>query len=449
MITNVMNWRPQTPFFYGWLIIIMAALGAFTAISLSQTVMGGIQNFITEDTGWNRRTIALAVTLGTWGSGFSGPLVGRLADRYGPRWLMPIGAIVAGTALLLIARIHSVWQFYIVYIVGRSISNSFLIGIVPRTVAVNFFKRKRNIALSLSAMIRPVGGAILIQIISAVVIVATWREAYIYLAIPSFFLVIPLMLIMRRRPEDIGLLPDGDRAVSPALQVSPERAATRGSKGRSVQGSVGGVQADVDWTPKDALRTRAFWLIGITAALGTLGSATIGFSLVPFLHEEAGITEVQAAGVLSLGIFLAVANLAWGYLADKFTPRTCLIGALVSTSAVTLYLFTVNSTLTAYVFGVLWGIFTGSVGILEHMMLAQYFGRSSYGAISGTLQPLQTGALGLGPLLGALARDTTGSYLGLNGVLVVVYLLAALLIFFARPPSVPSQLTTGPSALVE
>ena len=442
IVASILNWRPKTPFYYGWLILAMAALGTLAATGVSQVVLGGIQGFILEDMEWDRSTIALAALAGTWSSALLSPVVGRLADRYGPRWLMPFGLTVVGICFLALSLSSSIWQFFIPYIVARGISNPVLIGIVPRTAAVNFFRRKRNIALSLTGMSRPVTGAINIQIISAVAVAHSWRTAYRYLGALSFFLVLPLMVLMRRRPEDIGLLPDGAKH-----QESTEGASSVSGHGPNLgERGRGATRASRDlefnWTASEAFRTRALWFVGICTALGTMGGSSIGFSMVLYLQEEVGISKAQAAGVLSVSTFMAISNLAWGYLADRFTPRWCLIVALVSTSATVLYLLTVSSLPTAFVFGVAWGIFTGSIGILEQMILAQYFGRASYGTITGTLSPLQTGALGLGPAMGALVRNATGTYRWLNVIVAGSYLLAALLIFLAKPPALPQRAST-------
>ena len=132
---------------------------------------------------------------------------------------------------------------YAAYIVGRAITNPTLIGVVPRTVAVNFFQRRRNFALGLQAMQRPVAGAVNIQVISLIAQRYSWRAAYRALGVFALLLVVPFLLLMRRRPEDIGLRPDGDSA-----PVS-RRAAGSGALG------------EVSWSAREALVTPAFRLI--------------------------------------------------------------------------------------------------------------------------------------------------------------------------------------------
>lgn len=151
MLQTAANWRPRTPFYYGWLVLVMACLATFAGSGVSQAVLGAMQDFISEDMGWNRSTIAFAATAGTWSAALMSPAIGRLADRYGPRWLMPAGLVIGGISFYALAGIQAVWHFYAAYIVGRSLSGQMLIGLVPRTAAVNFFRRRRNLALSLTS----------------------------------------------------------------------------------------------------------------------------------------------------------------------------------------------------------------------------------------------------------------------------------------------------------
>lgn len=429
-LNSVAGWRPGTPFYYGWLILGLSFLAAFAASGVTQVVVGGIQVFITDDTGWKKSTISIAVTAGTWSSGLLAPFIGRLADRYGPRWLMPAGLTVAAISFFSIAGTQAIWQFFAAYILGRAVSNPVLVGVVPRTAAVNFFFRQRNMALALISTFRPISGAINIQIISFIAIHWGWRAAYRYLGVLSLILVAPVLLLMRRRPEDIGLLPDGARPVQTAGgEAASARPRPRGRGGEN----------EVSWTVGEALRTSSFWLVVLTAATATLASGTIGFSLVPYLADDVGLSKGQSAGVLSLGTFLAIGNLGWGYLADLITPRRCLAIAMAVAGAMALFLTVVNSLPMALTFALIFGVASGPAGSLESMMLAQYYGRNSYGAILGAFAPFQTAMLGLGPALGALFRELAGPYTTLYFALAVVYFMAAVFVFLARPPRLPSR----------
>ena len=370
-------------------------------------------------------------------SGVVAPVAGRLADRYGPRWLMPIGTILLGLCLYALGGVTTVWQFFVLAVLGRAISQPLLIGIVPRTLAVNFFLERRNLALAFIGIFRPVNAAINIQAISIIAVNQGWRTAFRYLGILSFILTIPLALVIRRRPEEIGLLPDGARhREEPATLPGQPQPGTAGATAAR-PGNLGNEPQEHPWTAREALRTRAYWLVATTAFLGTTANTTIGFNIVPYLVEEAGLTTTQAAGVLSLGTVLSLGNLGWGYLADRITPRWCVLAAMVTSAASVLFLFQVNSVLSAYIFGIVWGLSSGTSGVLISMMIAQYFGRTNYGSIGGTLRPFEAGGLGLGQSLGAVIYDIAGSYRLLVWTALCAHILAGIFIIMARAPAPP------------
>ena len=264
---------------------------------------------------------------------------------------MPLATIAMAVSFFTLSQGRRVWHFYAAYIFGRGLGNPILIGVVPRTVAVNFFRRRRNLALALNSLNRPIGSAINIQIIAVIAARYSWRVAYRYMGILSLAMVIPLIIIMRRRPEDIGLLPDGAK---PTLSTLSREGG--GGTGASVRE----VDPEFSWASGEAMRTKAFWLIGMTTVLALLGAATIGFAMVPYLRDEADMSTAQAAGVLSLSTFLAIGVLGWGYLADKVTPRRLLIFVLVASSALVIYLLSVDSLTTALL---LW---TGVGSVFRH-----------------------------------------------------------------------------------
>ena len=423
--------RPiKTPFFYGWLILAVVATGAFVATSIAGIVLGGIQYFIFEDTGWNRSNIGVAAAAGVWCSGVVAPFAGRLTDKHGPRTLMPLGAIYLGLTLFGLGWFHSLKYFYFATISARAISQPILIGVVPRTIAVNFFLKRRNTALALTGMFRPISGAIIVQIVSLFASTYGWRSAFSFLGIFSLVLSLPMILIIRRRPEDLGLLPDGIRhEISDSNEtVLPKSADLEPEKSRVTN------YEQSSWTGREVLRTPAFWLVALTVMCSITGSSAIGFSMVPYLAEEANLPASAAVGVLSLSTFLSLSNLGWGYVADKISPRWAMMIALTGSGGVILYLFLVNSIVSGYVFGFCWGIIHSSLEVIVYMILAQYFGRVSYGVIAGSLRPFEAAGLGLGQILGPLMYDLLGNYSSMIIMSGGLQLVAACFIFLARPP---------------
>ena len=420
--STFLNWRPNTPFYYGWLLLGLSGAGTFAATAIAGVVLGGVQIYILDDTHWSRSSIGFASGCGVWLSGLFAPFAGRLADRYGPRWLMPLGAIVLGLSMISIGGAHAVWQFFLAAVIGRAISQPFLIGVVPRTMAVNFFNRRRNIALALTGIYRPISGALIIQAFTLIALVADWRAAFRFLGIYSLALALPMFIIMRRRPEDIGLLPDGAQRAPPGADRSP--------LGRVDRPATAGAGA----TAGEALRTQAFWLIAVITFLEVGATSGIGFSLVPLLRDSAGLSIPEAAGVLSISTFLALSSLVWGQLAARVTAKWCIVAALALSAVAALALLRVETLPAAYVFGVLWGLFHSGLEVLRYILLADYFGRESYGAIAGSMRPFEAGGLGIGQIVGPLIYDFTGSYTLLIVTSAAVIALSSILMAFTRRP---------------
>ena len=403
----------------------MAALGTYAATGVAQVVIGGIQNLIFDDLGWDRSTIAFAVTAGTWMSGLLAPVFGRLVDRHGPRRLMPPAALIAGVSFIALAGIRQVWHFYAAYTIARAIANPALVGVVPRTVAVNFFNRKRNLAIGLVSTFRPVSGAINIQIISVIAAASSWRVAYRLLGAFSILLVVPLYLIMRKRPEDIGLRPDGDE--TPALYRPATSAEGRGGQATSAR--------DGSWSAGEAIATSAFWLIVSAEMLTILTSGTVGFQIVPFLVDS-GISQPVAVIALSLSSLLgALVNPGWGILADRYPPRILATFATLATLVTATFFIATAGGTGGFIVAIAWGIASGGLDVLGSMMLAQYFGRASYGTITGLTGPFQMAFLGLGPTFGALLYRATDGYSVIWYYALGAYAVATLLIFSARRPA--------------
>ena len=409
-------------------------MGAFAGTSIAGVVLGGIQGFIIEDTGWSRSTIGLAAGAGVWTSGVVGPFVGRLVDRYGARKLMPVGTLVVGICLIPMIWVGSIWQFFLIAIVALAISQPLLIGVVPRALAVNFFRRRRSFVLALTGTFRPISGAITIQIFSVAAVAYGWRTTFSLLGIFSLILTIPMVLLIRRSPEDMGLLPDGASFQNQGTPLDPRESSLAGGPAGQRRNETLSEAREESWAAGEVLRTRAFWLIAVATFLGILGGTGIIFNVVPYLHETANLPIVQAIGVLSLSTSLALTALAWGYLADKISPRKIMVAGILASMGLIIFLFTVRSVYAAYLFGALWGITQGGMGVLGTILLARYYGRGSFGTINGVIRPFEASGLGLGQIMGGLIYDLTGTYQGLFIGSFSFYLLSMVLILLAGQP---------------
>ena len=415
------SWTPKTTVYYGWIVIAVGAMGTYAASGSAQVTLAGIQTLMFEDTGWDRSTIALGITIGTWVAGLLTPVFGKIADTHGPRLVMPLTSIIVGVCFYWIGGMSAIWHFYVAYIIARGLGNPVLIGVMPRTVAVNFFERKRNLVLGIVSMARPCFGAINVQLITLISTWSSWRTAYKLLGIYSILLALPLIMFVRKDPESIGLLPDGVKK-----NLSSLESAGNPEKDSRKDGEI--------WSAGEAAKTLALWAVISAEFLIILTSGTIGFQLVPYLHES-GLSVSMAALAWTLSTLLnAFSNPIWGFLSDIYSPRKLILSALPMSLGVTSIFLLIEGGYPGFACVVIWGAATGGLNVLGGMIIANYYGRHSFGSISGIMGPFQIIGLGLGPIIGAILYDKTGGYEQLFIFAIVAYLFATILFFFARRP---------------
>ena len=388
------SWTPKTTIYYGWIVIAVGALGTYASSGSAQVTLAGIQTLIFEDTGWDRSTIALGITIGTWVAGLLTPVFGKIADTHGPRLAMPLTSLIVGVCFYWIGGMSAIWHFYVAYIIARGLGNPVLIGVMPRTVAVNFFDRKRNLALGIVSMARPCFGAINVQLITLISTWSSWRTAYKLLGVYSILLTIPLSLFIRKDPESIGLLPDGEKP-----KLSNQESFIKSEE-----------VADIDkhiWSAREAAKTFTLWAIVSAEFLIILTSGTIGFQLVPYLHES-GLPISMAALAWTISTLLnAFSNPIWGFLSDIYSPRKLVLSAMPICLVVTSIFLLIDGGYPGFACVVIWGAASGGLNVLGGMIIANYFGRHSFGSISGIMGPFQIIGLGLGPIIGAITVSYT------------------------------------------
>lgn len=409
VVGKLYMWHPHPPFFYGWLVLGTAATGAFIAAGVAQTVLGGVQDLIAGDMGWDRKTIALAATLGTWVSGLTMPFIGKLVDRFGPRWMMTFAALFVGIGIVGLSGSQNALQFFFLYIAVRAIAGPNLQNLIPRTVAVNFFQRRRNLAIGITSLNRIFGESANIQIITAISNAYSWRVAYRSLGLIAIPLSLPIWLLMRHKPEDVGESQDG---------TSPEDTTDHSLSAKTLNGH---------WSVREILSLPSFWFILAGEFIAVSVTSMVIFQLVPYL-VDGGVSQVAAAGALTLGNLLGGVSVPiWGWLTDKFTTKKIATLTMVCALAPSV-LFTVTDSGT---FGiplvVIWTMVTGVIFVLGSMMLGSVFNRTSFGTATGLTGPSRTAAMGLGPTAGAYFVGWTGSYASIFLAAAIGYLFVILL----------------------
>jgi MFS family permease len=398
-------------------IVGVSVLVAAVAASSSQLVMGIMLKPISEEFGASRSTTAAAITIGTIASGVFAPPAGALSDRFGARYLTPIAAACTVLGLLAIAGMNAMWQFYVAYGVLRVIAQNFLSTVTPMTSVVNWFRIKRGRALGFLGMALPLGGAGCIFIGQLIIESAGWRAAFVAFAVGLALVAIaPPIYLLRRRPEDVGLRPDG---IAPPAASSPIRVSS-------------------SFSLRLAMRTSAFWAISFSLFVSILASGAISFHLPAYLTDQGLPPAVAAAALSAFAVSGSLSAGLWGYLSERVSERTLAIITMVGAAAGVILLS--QPAIGTFVVPVAIGLGFASRGeaALLNIMVARYFGRAAYGRISGAMQPLTMLALGLGPLLASMSYDQRGDYETVFAAASVLFITGALIISQARPPRRPA-----------
>ncbi|HUI25091.1 MAG TPA: MFS transporter [Candidatus Kryptonia bacterium] len=396
--------------FYGWWIVAVAFVTHCVTTGIVFYSFGVFLTVLTDAFGWSRAEVSWGFSLVSLCGAVYAPLVGRAIDRYGPRPSQIVGALAMASGFVLLRGIESRTAFYL--LMGGVVSlGSTALGPLPSNTAVsNWFVKLRGRALGISTAGISMGGVIFVPLTQFLIDRLGWRDAFAALGVLIVVIVIPpVAWLMVRRPEDLGLRPDGgarSSAATAAFEHEYERS----------------------FTPREAMRHRNFWLITAAFALTVMGLSATLLHQVSFLRDR-GISAAAAA--LTLGATAGVGvvgKLGFGYLLDHFGQRRVIVGCFaLQALGVVVLAATYNGWMLA-LFVVVYGFAMGGNATLQATILGECFGRLYYGAIAGRMTPFIVIGQALGvPLLGMI-RDRFGSYVPAFVGVVVLNVLAIALI---------------------
>lgn len=378
---------------------------------------------------WSSALLSGAFALSRAESGFLGPVEGYLVDRIGPRKMVAIGLVILGVGFVLLSRVDSLLSFYIALVVialGTGIGG-FLAIMASLT---NWFYRLRARAMAVATVGVNIGG-LLIVLLTWAVDTYGWRAAAFICALIVWALIIPIIMVLRDRPEDYGLLPDGD--VAP-----PARADDSGDAPAQYT-----PDDDNDMTVREALYSQAFWLVSLVHGIAVMSLSALAVHQIERM-VLAGVS-LQMAGLVvtiytGVGIFFRVLS---GYIADIFDKRYVIAVFLVFQTAA-LFVFAVGNTVFMFVlFGLLFAPGWSGRGAALTAFRGELFGRKRFASITGVSMVVTNSLSLIGPVFAGFLYDVTGSYASPFLALSALSLVAAFLILLVRKPRRASLTTPG------
>jgi MFS family permease len=409
----------KSKIFYGYWIIAVSALclGTFSGSGVASFSL--FVNSLQSEFGWGRGEIMLAFTIFYLLTGLAAPLVGGIVDRYGVRGVISFGALVTGLGFVSLYMLESLWLLYVAYFfIGTGMA---AFGHVPASAMVsNWFVKKRGTAIGIMSTgigmgifaVAPLVGGFLIPFFG-------WRVAYLALGIMAWGLIPLAIFVVRTKPVEMGLYPDG---VTSPEEVAEIEASSQTTKGLDLRAALG---------------TMAFWLVSVTFFASAFSSLGFNQSLVPYL-QDAGFSVALAASALTImGLGSAIGKFSFGWLCDKIKAKQACALSLALLSVAAIILMFIGSTsplaiiwLDALIFGL------GAGGWLPtmSMLISRNFGLASYGTIIGMVSLLQAIGGAAGPLLSGYMFDTTNTYYWTFIVFLCLYAVAIPAVLAVRRP---------------
>jgi MFS transporter, OFA family, oxalate/formate antiporter len=408
--------------YHGWIIVGGAFVVLFLAYG-TQYAFGVFFAALLAEFHWGRASLSGAFSLYAFVYSAFGLVAGRLTDRWGPRAVIAGGGLLLGAGLAGMSLVNALWQPYVLY-GGVAALGMSTVYVPCNATVVRWFVRRRGLAVGLASAGGSLGTFVLPPVAHWLVSELGWRRAYLVFGAAIFLALAGVALLMRRDPESLGLHPDGVPAPAPTA-------------------ALGG------WTVRDAVRTRAFWVLFAIFGLTWIPVFIPLVHLVP-LARDLGIDALRAATLVSaLGIAAVAGRLSMGWLSDRIGRRAILGVALAAQASSFVALGHADALPGLAAAALLFGFSYGTVSTIFPAMVADFFGRAHAGALVGLLFGLAAPTAALGPVGAGWIYDRFGGY-GLACWLSAGINLAALaLLGFARAPRARARDAAASSARID
>ena len=414
----------RLPFFYGWIIVVVT----FVTMAIGVNARTAFSLFfppIIDEFGWERGLTAGAFSFGFLVSGAVSPLIGRLMDRAGPRAVMELGVVLMGGGMLLAPLTSEPWHLYLT--IGVMVgAGSVCLGYSGQSLFLpNWFNRRRGLAMGLAFAGVGIGSMTLLPWVQHMIEQTGWRTACTAMGILILVVLAPINLLLRKRPEDIGLQPDGDAA--PSASVKP------------VSYVVDTDWAGIDWTLSRAVRTARFWWV----ATGYFGGLYIWYAVQ--VHQTKYLLDIgfsPSVAVWALGAVSLLGipgQIVLGHVSDWVGREwvwaaSCLGFAICFAALIALAKF--PTLLLVYVMVLAQGALGYGLTSIMGAVVLEIFQGKHFGSIFGTIMLAALAGGAAGPWATGLLHDLSGSYTLAFAIGVGVSGLSAVAIWLASPGKV-------------
>ena len=391
--------------YYGWWIVIACSMiGLLSGSSRFSFTM--FFPTLIDELGWTRATLGFGLTLHMWIYAISVIAVGYFVDTYGARFIMCLGGIIILLGLALTSTMTNVWQFYLYYGVILAVGVAFTFVVPILGTVRKWFIKKAGIALALTNVGGGLAGVLMAIAIPGMIAGFGWRKSWLYLGIILGLAIVMLAgIIIRKNPEAMGLLPDGDT-------TSYDEASAGANSSHDPH--------DIEelWTVSDAMKTRSFWCFLIGGSISAIPAIGITGHIANWgmdIARAANVSEAHAIGYIKLGIalsaiFAITGAMFGGPLSDRFGRKLIILIGLASNALVFLFASGITSLYWVVYSALLMGFFGGLIGPAWGAYLGDIFGRHALATIFSLIVFSMGMVGGTGSVIFGWIHDSSHSY---------------------------------------
>jgi MFS family permease len=409
--------NPKPRFFYGWYVVLACWLMIFLQYSVS---FGLFFKPILEEFNWDRTTLSSVQSIGLIAFAIASPFLGRLIDRVGPRIMIMISLACQILSASLIGIASTIWHLYFARFF-------YWITVLPsaQVLTNRWFSRMRGMAQGILSSAMPLGTLVLTPLTQFLILAWTWRLTMLFWALVMLVVTVPLILVIRNKPGDKGLFPDGT-VPGNNLKSNPATGTL-----------ISGIPENTGHTIVEAAGTRGFWMLLISQFICGIGCGFMMTHVVIFAMDMGFSAMISATSLSVQGGFNLLGVLLIGYLSDKIARKNALsLTYLIrSLSFFVLIMFVItggNSLWVFYLAMALFGIGWFTTAPLTAGIAADLFGNLRMGTILGLTTACHMLGMAMGSFAGGAVYDLTHSYLIFFLVQCPLELVAVILVFIIR-----------------